>query len=211
MIGMMRAARGGAAVAILMASAACSSANGGGLGAILGSVLGGGAGGGGSQVSGTIQGVNTRNQQIGLTQSNGQTVTLNYDNNTQVVYQNQNYSVSSLEYGDRVTARVTNSNNNNGGYYTDLIQVDQSVTPSGGVNGNNNIQQFDGTVRQVDRTNGVFTIQSSNNSYGTLTVQMPYNPRQADVNKFNGLRAGDYVRIYGQLLNNSRVQLSQFY
>lgn len=208
---MINAARSGAVVAILVATAACSSANGGGLGGILGSVLGGG-GGGGSQVSGTIQGVNTRNQQIGLTQSNGQTVTLNYDNNTQVVYQNQNYSVSSLEYGDRVTARVSNSNSNNGGYYTDLIQVDQSVsTNNGGVNGNNNVQQFEGTVRQIDRTNGLFTISSNNNNYGTLTVQMPYNPRQADVNRFNSLRNGDYVRIYGQLLNNSRVQLTQFY
>jgi hypothetical protein len=209
---MMRAARGGAALAVLMAATACSSANGGGLGEILGSVLGGG---GGSQVSGTVQGINTRNQQIGLTQSNGQTVTLNYDNNTQVVYQNQKYAVTNLEYGDRVTARIPSNNNSNGGYYTDLILVDQSVsTNSGGVYNdgtNNNVQQFEGTVRQIDRTNGLFTISSNNNNYGTLTVQMPYNPRQSDVNRFNGLRSGDFVRIYGQLLNNSRVQLTQFY
>jgi hypothetical protein len=202
------ALRAGAIAGILMGSAACSSTTGGGLGGILGSVLGGGAAGG-SQVSGTIQGVNTRSQQIGLQQSNGQNVTLTYDNNTQVVYQNQNYSVTSLEYGDRVTARVPNANSSgSNGYYTDLIQVDQSVSPNeGGIN--NNVQQFDGTVRSIDRTNGIFQITSNN--YGTLTVYMPYNPRQTDVNKFNSIRSGDYVRIYGTMMNNSRVQLTQFY
>ena len=160
-----------------------------------------------SQVTGTIAGVNTRLMQIGIQQSNGQTVTLNYDNNTKVTYQNQNYSVSSLEYGDQVTARVTSSNNSSSGYYTDLIQVNQSVSNSGGTS--NNVQSYEGTVRSIDRTNGLFTISANN--YGTLTISMPYNPTQADLNRFNNLRNGDYVRIYGIMLNNSRVELRQFY
>ena len=145
--------------------------------------------------------------QIGITQSNGQTVTLNYDNNTKVTYQNQNYPVSSLEYGDQVTARVAASNNSSSGYYTDLIQVNQSVSNSGGTSGN--VQSYEGTVRSIDRTNGLFTISANN--YGTLTVSMPYNPAQSDLNRFNNLRNGDYVRIYGVMLNNSRVELKQFY
>lgn len=205
-----RAARAGAASLLVLASAACSST--GGLGNILGSVLGGGTGSG-SQVSGTIQGLNTRNQQIGLQQSNGQSVTLSYDNNTQVVYQNQNYPVSSLEYGDRVTARVTATSNTSGGYYTDLIQVDQSVssnsTSNDGVYGSNNVQTFEGTVRQVDRTNGLFALEARN--YGTVTVSLPYNLRQADLNRFQSLRNGDFVRLYGVPLNNTRVELRQFY
>ena len=205
-----RAARAGAASLLVLASAACSST--GGLGNILGSVLGGGTGSG-IQVSGTVQGLNTRNQQIGLTQSNGQSVTLSYDNNTQVVYQNQNYPVSSLEYGDRVTARVTATNNTSGGYYTDLIQVDQSVssngTSNGGVYGNNNVQTFEGTVRQVDRTNGLFALEARN--AGTVTVSLPYNLRQADLNRFQNLRNGEYVRLSGVALNNTRVELRQFY
>ena len=196
-----RVARGGAAAMVFLAVAACS--NNSSLGDILGGVLGGG----GSQITGTVAGVNTRLQQIGIQQSNGQTVTVTYDNNTQVVYQNQNYSVSSLEYGDEVTARVSNSNNTNGGYYTDLIQVNRSVSTTGGVSGN--VQTFEGTVRSIDRTNVYFTM--STNNYGTLTVSMPYNPSQADLNRFNNLRNGDFVRINGVLLNNSRVELRQFY
>lgn len=203
-----RAARAAAASLLVFASVGCSST--GGLGGILGSVLGGvGGGGSGSQVSGTVQGLNTRNRQIGLQQSNGQTVTLNYDNNTQVVYQNQNYPVSSLEYGDRVTARVANSNNNSGGYYTDLIQVDQSVSSNGGVSGNNNVQTFEGTVRNIDRNNGLFSLEAKN--YGSVTVSLPFNLRQTDLNRFQNLRNGDYVRLYGVALNNSRIELRQFY
>lgn len=201
MISIRSVARGGAAAMFLLATTACS--NNSNLGDILGGVLGGGN----SNVTGTIAGVNTRLQQIGIQQSNGQTVTVSYDNNTQVVYQNQNYSVSSLEYGDQVTARVTNSNNTSGGYYTDLIQVNQSVSGSQG--GLGNVQTFEGTVRSIDRTNGYFTISSNN--YGTLTISMPYNPRQTDLNRFNGLRIGDFVRLSGLMLNNSRVELRQFY
>ena len=201
MISIQRVARGGAAAMLFLAATACS--NNSNLGDILGGVLGGG----GSQVTGTIDGVNTRLQQIGIRQSNGQTVTVNYDNNTKVEYQNQNYSVSSLEFGDEVTARVSNSNNSSSGYYTDLIQVNRSVTTNGGVSGS--VQNFEGTVRSIDRTNGYFSI--STNNYGTLTVSMPYNPSQNDLNRFNNLRNGDFVRINGVMLNNSRVELRQFY
>ncbi|HEX6576046.1 MAG TPA: hypothetical protein VF042_13850, partial [Gemmatimonadaceae bacterium] len=176
MISIRSVARGGAAALLVLAGAACS--NNSSLGDVLGGVLGGGSN---SQVTGTIAGVNTRLQQIGIQQSNGSTVTVNYDNNTQVVYQNRNYSVTNLEYGDQVTARVQNANN---GYYTDLIQVNQSATTNGGVSGN--VQQYEGTVRNYDRANGLFQI--STNNYGTLTVSMPYNPSQNDLNKFNNLR-----------------------
>jgi hypothetical protein len=199
---LQRVARRGAAAMLFLAATACS--NNSNLGDILGGVLGGG---GGSQIEGTIAGVNTRLQQIAIQQSNGQTVTVNYDNNTKVVYQNQNYSVSSLEFGDQVTARVSSSNNTNSGYYTDLVQVNRSVSQNGGVSGN--VQNFEGTVRSIDRTNGFFTISTSN--YGTLTISMPYNPTQSDLNRFNNLRTGDFVRFSGLMLNNSRVELRQFY
>jgi hypothetical protein len=200
MISIKSAAQAAALSLFLIGGAGCS--NNSNLGDILGGVLGGGN----SQVTGQIDGVNTRLQQIGVRQSNNQNVTLNYDSNTQVVYQNRNYPVTSLENGDQVTARITSSQNTSSGYYTDLIQVDQSVNTG---TGSGNVQTFEGTVRNLDRTNGVFSLTGTN--YGTLTVSMPYNPRQADLNKFNSLRNGDYVRLNGTLLNNSRVELREFY
>jgi len=101
---MHRFARTTAVAVALTALGGCSQA--GSLGNVLGSVLGGGQTAG-SQVSGTIQNVDTRNQQINLRQSNGQGVSLVFDQQTKVVYQNQSYGITSLEYGDQVTARRT--------------------------------------------------------------------------------------------------------
>jgi len=193
--------RRGAAAALMMASlGACASSQ---LGNILGGVLGNGTGS--NQLSGTIRGVDSRSQQITVQASNGQTVPLSYDNQTQVVYQNQNYSPSSLEYGDMVTARVQQSGN---GYYTDYVQVDQSVNGNASGNVSGNVQLLQGTVRQVDRRNGLFTIDMNN--YNTLTVTLPPNVTSNDLNRFNSLRSGAFVRFYGAFLSNSQVQLRQF-
>lgn len=191
------------AATMLATTAACSS----GLGGVLGSVLGGGGAGQSSQVSGRIQGVNTRNQQITIEQSNGQSIPVHFDNQTRVVYQNQEYPVSALEYGDRVTARIQATQN--GAYYTDYVQVDQSVSTSGAGGSAGNVQSIQGNVRQVDSRNGLFTVDAGN--YGTLTVSLPYNPRSSDVSRFQSLRPGDNIRFTGVFLNNSRVELRQFY
>jgi hypothetical protein len=44
-----------------------------------------------------------------------------------------------------------------------------------------------------------------------MTVSMPYRANSTDANKFNNLRIGDYVRFSGVYLNNSLVELRQFY
>ncbi|MEO7457920.1 MAG: hypothetical protein ABIY52_16815 [Gemmatimonadaceae bacterium] len=196
--------RASALTVALMAAGACSQA--GSLGSVLGSVLGGGQQQQ-SQVSGTIQNVDTRNAQIGLRQSNGQTVALLYDANTKVVYQNQNYAVTNLEYGDAVTARIQQTQN--GSYYTDLVQVDQSVSTSNGTTGTGNVQTLQGSVRRIDSGNGSFTLDVNNSTQ--LTVTMPYNPTRNDLQRFQNLRVGDVVRFGGVYLNNTRVELRQFY
>jgi len=190
----------GAAMAIIVMTAACSS----GLGNILGSVLGGGGQAQSSQLTGTVRGINTNSQQLTIQQSNGQSIAVAYDNQTRVVYQNQTYSVGSLEYGDQVTASIRQAQN--GAYYTDYVQVDRSVSSSTG--GMGNVQSFQGNVRQVDSRNGLFTVAAGNS---ILTVSMPYNPRSSDVSRFQSLRPGDSVRFYGVFVNNSRVELRQFY
>lgn len=186
---------------LLVANGACSQ---------LGSILGGAGGAGGSpqsnQVSGHVEGVDTRTQQIVIQASNGQRVALSYDNQTAVVYQNQNYPVTALERGDQVTARLQSTSN--GGYYTDLVQVDRSVSETGAGAGSGSVQSLEGTVGQIDRSNGAFRLDGNNAS---VIVALPYNVRQSDLNRFQNLRVGDRVRLSGVFLNNSRVELRQFY
>jgi exosome complex RNA-binding protein Csl4 len=196
------AARIGAAALLVSASTACSSA----LGNVFGNVLGGS-----QDMSGTVQGVDTRSQQIFLQQSNGQTIAIAYDSRTQVVYQNQTYSVNSLERGDQVTVRLTNSNNgSNQNYYTDYVRVDQSVTAGGaGGTSSGNVQTIQGNVQQVNYSQGWFVLRSSNGY--NVTVSLPYGANRTDVNKFNNLRNGDYVRAYVVFYNNQRAELRNFY
>jgi len=195
--------RGAAAMSTLVVLAACSNT---GLGNVLGSVLGG-AGQGASQVSGYVQGVDTRSQYIALQSSNGQSVNIQYDNQTKVVYNNQSYPVTSLDRGDQVTARIQSTNN--GSYYTDLVQVDQPVQGSNGSTASGNVQTIQGTVRGIDMQNGLFSLDMGTGT--RVTVSMPYSPSRADQNRFQNLRQGDYVRIAGVYLNNTRVELRQFY
>ena len=206
---MHRIGRRAAGMAALAALAACSGA--GTLGNVLGSVLGGGASGasGANQLSGTVQGVDTRSQVIGLQASSGQSVNILYDNQTQVVFNNQRYPVTSLDRGDQVTARIQNTNS---GYYTDLVQVDapvQGSTSNGGAVATGTVQTVDGTVRQVDPQKGLFALDVSGGS--RVIVSMPYSASRADMNRFQSLRAGDYVRLAGVYLNASRIELRQFY
>jgi hypothetical protein len=181
----------------LVASAACGS-----LGNVLGGVLGSPQS---NQVSGYVEAVNTRTQQLAIQTANGERVVLSYDNQTAVVYQNQNYPVTALERGDQVTARVQSTGS--GAYYTDLVQVDRSVSEGGG-GGSGNVQSLQGTVGQIDRANGLFRLDGNNAS---VIVSLPYNVRQTDLNRFQNLRVGDRVRLYGVFINNSRVELRQFY
>jgi hypothetical protein len=190
-----------AAAALLASASACSGA--GGLGNVLGSVLGQGQQQGG-QVSGYIQSVDTRSQQVYLQQQNGQTLALAYDNNTQVVYQNQRYNVTNLERGDQVTVRVQSLNN--GGYYTDYVQVDQSASTG---NSGQNLQTLQGTVRAIDPNNGLFTMDLQNGN--RVTVQLAQRLNRADLDRFRSLRSGDYARFYGVYLGQARAELRQFY
>ena len=193
--------RRGAAAALMLASVGACAGN---LGNILGSVLGNGTGS--NQLSGTIRNVDSRYQQISIQTTSGQTVPVSYDNQTQVVYQNQNYSPTALEYGDQVTARVQANGNS---YYTDYVQVDRSASGSANGSVSSGVELVQGTVRQVDRRNGLFTLDMSNSS--SVTVTLPNNLRSSDVNRFNTLRSGDFVRFYGTYLSRAQIQLAQFY
>jgi hypothetical protein len=202
--GVMKVAQRVVGVATIAMLAGCASN--GGLGNVLGGILGTQP----AQVGATVQSVDTRSQLISLTESNGQALGVSYDSRTKVVYQNQLYPVTSLEYGDQVLAHLIDNGNN--GYYTDSIYVTQPVNGSAtSTIGTSpaNVQSLQGTVQQIDRNNGSFVIDAGGGAQ--LVVALPYRANSADVNRFNSLRVGDYVRFGGVYLNNNRVELRQFY
>jgi hypothetical protein len=193
-----RLGRGAAAASALFALAACTSP--GSLRSALGSVLVA------NQVSGYVQGVDTHSQRISLQASTGQSLDIQYDDKTKVVYNNQSYPVTALDRGDQVTVSVQSTRS---GYYTDLVRVDQPIQGSSGPATSSNVQMIEGTVRDVDKQNGLFSLDVGTGT--RVTVSMPYSPNRADMNRFQNLRQGDTVRIAGVYLNSARVELRQFY
>ena len=214
MNGLMRGLRGAVLVAAGVAVTGCG--NLGTLGNVLGGVLQPSAGSGSAQVAGTVRYIDTQRQMIQVTTQNGQTGNVYFDNRTQVVYQQQNYPVTALEQGDEVTMQL--QQDQQGNYYTSYIMVTRSVTNNGGYNSggyNNggygstaNMVQAEGRVGWIDYQRGQFSLVTNR---GTVTVMMPYNANATDANQFRNLRQNSYVRVQGQMVNNSQIQLVRFY
>ncbi|HEX6748329.1 MAG TPA: hypothetical protein VF092_13620 [Longimicrobium sp.] len=220
MNGLMRGLKGVVLLGAGVAITGCS--NLGTLGNVLGGVLGPATGSGSTgQVAGTVRYVDTQRQILQITTQNGQTGNVYFDNRTQVVYQQQNYNVTALEQGDQVQLRL--QQDNQGNYYTDYILVTRSVQDANGGynntggynNGTNNggysnsgYTQAEGRVTWVDLQRGQFGLSTNR---GNLTVLMPYNSNSTDAGRFRNLRQNDYVRVEGQLVNNSTLQLQRFY
>ena len=209
MNGLMRGIRGAVLLGAGIAITGCSQLW--GLGNVLGGVLQPGVGSGTSgQVAGIVRAVDTQRGLLQITTSSGQTGNVYFDNRTQVVYQQQNYSVTALEQGDEVQLQL--QQDQQGNYYTNYILVTRSVQDSGGGynNGGNNGNsvQAEGRVGWVDYQRGQFSLVTNR---GTYTVAMPYNSSASDANTFRNLRQNAYVRVQGQLVSNNQIQLQRFY
>lgn len=175
-----------------------------------GGLLGGGGLGdifGGSrdqEVVAEVRYVDTRAQRIELRTQDGQTGTVRYDDRTRVIYQQREYPASALETGDIVRVRLKEDR---GESYAETIYVEQNVRDRGGYGGQAAVSRFEGRVGYVDVERGTFELRAER---GTVTVTLPYNARRDDVDRLRRLRSGDFVRLEGELLSGSRVQLVRF-
>ena len=181
----------------------------GNLGAI-GDILGAGMPGGGpqqGQLAAEVQQVDTQRQLIQVRTEDGQSGSVRFDQNTQVVYQQQQYPVTALERGDVVVMQI--QQDSQGNLYASRVDVRQSVQErtGQGSTGAGQLQQVAGQVRQIDRDRGLFELQTQ---YGAVTVSLPFNASQAAVQYFNRLRTGDSVRLEGTPLGNGRIELYRF-
>ena len=161
----------------------------------------------GSELVGEVQHVDTRAREIEIRTDSGRTSIIRYDNNTQVVYQQRNYSVDNLERGDYVAARV--QRDRDGRDFTDSITVRESVQDrgySGG--GRGRLDRAEGRVEYVDSRRGTFEIRDQRNRL--IVVSVAFNAPRAVSDQFNRLRNGDYVRIEGRSVNADRFELENF-
>jgi hypothetical protein len=108
--------------AFVLAAAGCSGNTLGTLGDILGMPSGAAQTG---QLAAEIRQVDTQQQRIQVRTQDGQSGYVQYDENTVVVYRQQEYAVTALERGDVVTLHV--QQDARGNLFTSRIDVQQSV------------------------------------------------------------------------------------
>jgi hypothetical protein len=161
----------------------------------------------GQEVSGQVRQVDTRRQQIQVEVSRGRTERLQYDGRTEVVYQQRRYSVRDLERGDYVRVRVEEPRR--GQLYARRIQVQQSVRDQrGSPQANVRVQRLEGQVGRIDTQRGWFEVHPTRGD--VVMVTLPYEPSRALRDRFRRLRRGDSVRIEGQQLNRTRMEIHRF-
>lgn len=215
----------------------------------LASVLGGcagygwedGYGGGGwgspSQVSGRVEGVQTRLRTIQLRRDNGRRVAVHYDGRTDVVSQGRRQNPESLDPGDYVSMRVTRDSR--GRLYARDVNVRREAPDRVGNRvpdrrrgddrwddrrrgddrwedrrdrrGNDDAwrdaRAVEGRVGRVDRSGRRFELRGDR---GTVWVSVPRDASRGVRERFQRLRTGDHVRVSGRYTSRTAFRLEQF-
>jgi hypothetical protein len=194
------------ALALVFVLPGCAGNSLGALGDILGGVGGmPGSGGQQGQLNAEVRQVNTQQQIIQVATQDGQTGNVYYDQNTVVVYQQEQYPVTALEPGDLVVLQLQETAQ--GSLYTSRIDVQTSVQERTGQTGSASVRQYSGRIGQIDQDRGLFVLQMQN---GNVTVSVPYNAPQATIDYFRRLRVGDNVRLEATAVDGSHLQIYRF-
>jgi exosome complex RNA-binding protein Csl4 len=164
----------------------------------------------GTDLIGEVENVDTRAREIEIRTDSGRTSVVRYDDRTQVIYQQRNYSVANLEPGDYVAARV--QRDRDGQDFADTITVRESVQERGGSRssgrGNRRLDRAEGTIENIDPRRGTFEMRDSRDHL--ILVSVPFNAPRSVIDKFNNLRTGDHVRVEGRAVGADRFELEDF-
>jgi len=150
-----------------------------------------------------VEGLDTRHQEIYLRTDEGRDSVVTYHRDTRVLIDGREYPVRELRTGDRVAMQIREGPR--GQDYTDLIRVrdrDRSVASEG------TTAIVEGTVERVNGPRGIFELRPR---FGApLRVVLPYNPPRQVEEEFYRIRAGDYVRVEGNMVAEDRLILRAF-
>jgi hypothetical protein len=163
------------------------------------------------EIEATVERVDTGFREINLRPNDGRTRVVGYSTDARVMYRGREYPVSQLEAGDVVVMQLRQDSRGNS--YTDLIRVQESIRDRDQSRGDTSrpatgIQTVDGRVEQVDFQRNFFEMRDQ--SRERVLVSLPANARRSDVDRFRGLRSGDYVRVEGRFLDRERFELDGF-
>lgn len=158
-----------------------------------------------TNIRGTVRYVDTSRRTIEVDRGSGSTTFVEFDTNTPVRYNNQNYNPVDLERGDEIDIRARDLGN--GRFLASDISVIRSVS---GSNGNTSTQTATvrGTVRSIDTVRRTIELESSswisrfNSSAGSgSTTVINYDSNNAGIvvngrtEPITGLERGDVIEV----------------
>lgn len=163
---------------------------------------------GNSDVVGEVGYIDNRAREIEIRTDAGRTAIVRYDDQTQVIYRQRNYSVANLERGDYIAARV--QRDQDGRDFANTITVQASVQERSGTGRQtgSRLDRLEGRVEYVDPRSGTFDIRDSRNR--VISVSVAFNAPRSVKDRFDRLRSGDYVRIEGRAVNSDKFDLENF-
>ena len=162
----------------------------------------------GSNIRGTVRYIDTSRRTIEVDRGNGSLMTVEYDVNTPVHYNNQSYRVADLERGDEIELQVRDLGS--GRMLAQRIDVVRNVS-SGTYGGSSSSQSATvrGTVRSVDTSRRTIELESASwrsnfntgaGSMGGSRITVSYDANTSvDVSgrlyPVSGLERGDVIEV----------------
>lgn len=153
-------------------------------------------------ITATVNGVDTKLEEIYLRASGNQHYVVNYTQDTRVSDRGRSFPVAELRVGDQV--RVDLRENTGRRLYADQIRLESA----GVTNSNIGIRTVEGTVERIVPERGFLELRALNGDL--LTVYVPESTSSSTRDRFNRLRVGDQVRLDGERLSEDRLELLAF-
>ena len=153
-------------------------------------------------ITATVNGVDTKLEEIYLRASGNQHYVVNYTKDTRVSDRGRSFSVAELRVGDQV--RVDLRENTGRRLYADRIRRESA----GAANNTVGIRTVEGTVERIVPERGFLELRVLNGDL--LTVYVPESTSTTTRDRFDRIRVGDQVRLEGERLSEDRLELVVF-
>jgi hypothetical protein len=152
-------------------------------------------------ITATVNGIDAQRREIYLRAGSNQHYVVNYTDDTRMMIDGREQAVNGLQVGDQVRVNMREGEGRR-------LIADQIRVESRGVAGASGIRTVEGTVERVMTERRVLELRTPNGDL--LTIYVPDWLNDAAKNRFQRIRAGDYVRLEGERLSEYRMELVAF-
>jgi len=153
-------------------------------------------------ITATVNGVDSKLEEIYLRASGNQHYVVNYTQDTRVSDRGRSFPVADLKIGDQV--RIDLRENSGRRLYADQIRVESAGTSNATIG----VRTVEGTVERIVPERGFLELRALNG--GLLTVYVPESTSAGTRDRFNRIQVGDQVRLEGERLSEDRLELMAF-